>query len=102
MPYNHRHACALQPQTLPHITVNVHGREAKNILADLYMEHLNRECKMILARMGSNNTEEPILCVSHALKPLTTILSSFDLHKGVSQESAAHTVKSNTTDQKNI
>ncbi len=27
-------------------TVNVHGREAKNIPADLYMEHLNRECKM--------------------------------------------------------
>ncbi len=81
-------------------TFNVLGREAKNIPADLYMEHLNRECKMILAGMGSNITEELILSVSHALKQLTTILSSLDLHNGVSQESAAHTVKSNTTDLK--
>ncbi len=63
-------------------TFNVHGREAKNIPADLYMEHLNRECKMILAGMGSNITEELILSVSHAMKQLTTILSSLDLHNG--------------------
>lgn len=29
-------------------TVNVHGRGGKNISADLYMEHLNRECKGIV------------------------------------------------------
>ncbi len=46
------------------------------------MEHLNRECKVILAGMGSNITEESILRVSHALNSLTTILSSFDLHNG--------------------
>ncbi len=64
------------------------------------VERLKIFQQMILAGMGSNITEELILSVSHALKQLTTTLSSLDLHNGVSQESAAHTVNSNTTDLK--
>ncbi len=52
-------------------TVNVHGRGGRNISADLFMEHLNRECKGILSGMYSNVTENSVLRVSHALKPLT-------------------------------
>ena len=79
-------------------TINVHGREAKNISADLHMEHLNRECKTILSGMGSNITEQSILRVSRALKPLSSIMSSFDIHNEVPQESGSHTTKSNTAD----
>ena len=79
-------------------TINVHGREAKNISADLHMEHLNRECKTILFAKGSNITEQSILRVSRALKPLSSIMSSFDIHNEVPQKSGSHTTKSNTAD----
>ena len=62
------------------------------------MEHLNRECKTNLSGMGSNITEQSILRVSRALKPLSSIMSSFDIHNEVPQESGSHTTKSNTAD----
>ena len=62
------------------------------------MEHLNRECKTILSGMGSNITEQSILRVYRALKPLSSIMSSFDIHNEVPQESGSHTTKYNTAD----
>lgn len=36
------------------VHVNVHGRPGKDIPCDLYMEHLNRECKGTIGSLGPN------------------------------------------------
>lgn len=79
-------------------TVNVHGQQGKNISADLHMEHLNKECKTILSGMGSNITEQSVLRVSRALKPLCSTMQAFDRNNEVPDESGRHTTKSNAAD----
>lgn len=71
-------------------TVNVHGRGGKNISADLFREHLNRECKDILSGMYSNVKEPSVLRVSHALQPLRCAMLAFDQHNGVPIDSGVH------------
>lgn len=83
-------------------TVNVHGRGGKNIPADLYMEHLNRECKGILSGMYSNVTEKSVTRVSRALKPLHSTMLAFDLQNKVPFDSGVHHRKSTITDKKKI
>ena len=41
-------------------TVNIHGRQGKNIPCDLYMEHLNRECKNCICGLGSNISDSSV------------------------------------------
>ena len=83
-------------------TVNVHGREGKNISADLHMEHKNRECKTIISGMGPNVTEQSIQRVARALKPLSSTMLAFDHHNKVPSESDSHTRKSSSADMNKL
>ena len=40
--------------------INVHGRQGKNIPADLHMEHINRVLKECIHDLGSNQMEQAI------------------------------------------
>lgn len=83
-------------------TVNVHGRIGRNISADLFMEHLNRECKDILAGMYSNISEQSMLRVSRALKPLQSAMLAFDIQNEVPLDSGSHTRKSSSADMEKL
>ena len=83
-------------------TVNVHGREGKNISADLHMEHKNRECKTIISGMGPNVTEQSIQRVARALKPLSSTILAFDHRNKVPSESDSHTRKSSSADMNKL
>ena len=83
-------------------TINVHGRPAKNISADLHMEHLNRECKNAISGLGANVTDNSIKRVGNCLGRLQSTLHQFDSVNGIKQESGSHTCHSTATDMNRI
>ena len=68
-------------------TVNTHGRPGKNIPCDLYMEHLNRECKTSLTGLGSNITDHSVQCIGRCIGKIIPILQNFDKVNGVLTQS---------------
>ena len=83
-------------------TVNVHGRRGKNISADLFMEHLNRECKGILSGMYSNVSENSVIRISRALKSIHCVMDKFDRQNNVTYDSGVHHRKSSLEDREKI
>lgn len=58
--------------------VNTHGLPAKNIAADLHMEHLNRLCKETIKGLGANKTPVAITRIGKAMGPMDKVLQNFD------------------------
>ena len=83
-------------------TVNVHGRRGKNISADLFMEHLNRECKGILSGMYSNVSENSVIRISRALKSIHCVMDKFDRQNNVTYDSGVHHRKSSLENREKI
>ena len=58
--------------------INVHGRPGCNISSDLFMEHLNRQLKTVIAHMGSNVQPTSILNAAKAIGLVHKICSNFE------------------------
>ena len=70
--------------------INVHGRQGKNIPADLHMKHMNRVLKECIHDLGSNQTEQAITRVGKAMGAILPILDEYDEHNNISIPSGAH------------
>ena len=88
----------LSKQLLWSRTVNVHGQPGKNIPMDLHMEHINRDFKNAIGKLGLNTIDKSLERIGKALKLLNEILHNYDTTTGIPIESAYHTFKSTTTD----
>ena len=83
-------------------TVNTHGRPGKNIPCDLYMEHLNRECKTSLAGLGSNINDHSVQRIGRCIGKIIPILQNFDKINGVPTQLGYHSHRSSTADLNKI
>ena len=72
--------------------INVHGRQGKNIPADLHMEHLNRIAKDAIKGLGANKPEKAIVRVGRALGTIAPVSQNFDDDNGVPPLSGGHNV----------
>lgn len=59
-------------------TVNMHGLPGQNVSCDLYMEHMNQECKAALSGLGSNVTDRSIKRIGKCIGRLIPIMENFD------------------------
>ena len=73
--------------------INVHGRQGKNIPADLHMEHLNRIAKDAIRGLGANKSEKAIVRVGRTLGTVAPVLQSFDDENDVLSLSGCHNVR---------
>ena len=79
-------------------TVNVHGRQGKNISCDLHLEHLNRECKNAMCGLGANLNGTSVERVGKCLGKTMELLRAFNYEIGIKQESGFHTARSSKGD----
>ena len=69
----------------------MHGLPARNIPADLHMEHLNRIAKDAIKSLGANKTKRAIERVSKSIGGmLSPLLHQFDQEHGLKPISGAH------------
>ena len=83
-------------------TVNTHGRIGKNILCDLHMEHLNRECKASLSGLDSNITDASVERVGRSIGRLIPIMQQFDTANGIPSQCNRHSNRSRKGDIEKI
>ncbi len=80
-------------------TINVSGVPGKNISCDLFMEHLNRQCKDAMGSLGSNiNCSDSVTRIGRCLGELTKITDQYDRVNGVKPESDKHPKRSEAAD----
>ena len=80
-------------------TVNVHGRPAKNIPCDLYMEHLNRECKGTIGSLGPNvSSVNAVIRIGKSVGELMKITTQYDSISELNPESGKHSKRSTASD----
>ena len=82
--------------------INVHGRQGKNIPADLHMEHMDRVLKECIHDLGSNQMEQAITRVGKAMGAILPILDEYDEHNNISIPSGAHKPLNILKDQQKI
>ena len=80
-------------------TINVHGRQGKNISANLHMEHLNQEYKQAISGLGANITGASIQHVGKSIGRVQATLHQYDTVNNVRQESGSHTQRSTNVDR---
>ena len=68
----------------------MHGLPARNIPADLHMEHLNRIAKDAIKSLGANKTKRAIERVGKSVGMLSPLLHQFDQEHGLKPISGAH------------
>ena len=84
-------------------TVNVHGRPGKNIPCDLYMEHLNRECKGAMGSLGPNvSSVESVARIGRSIGELMKVTTQYDSSNGLKPESGKHSKRSAAADLSKI
>ena len=81
--------------------MNVCGQPGKNIPMDLHTEHMNRDFKNAIGKLGPNTIDKSLERTKKALKLLNEISQNYDA-TGIPIESAYHTFKSTTTDLNKI
>ena len=81
-----------------HRFVNTKGGFGNNIPCDLYNEHINKQIKYILQRMGSNLTEASLQRAVRCIDPLHRISKQFDKESRVPITTSTHSTKSNVAD----
>ena len=98
-----QHSYALSPrlsaQLLWSRCVHLHGRQGKNIPADLHMEHLNRLVKDAVKNLGANKTEKAITRVGRAIGNIAPVLRTFDEQNHVDVPSGTHKIASYERDR---
>ena len=70
--------------------VNVHGLPGKNIPSDLFMEHLNKVCKLCINDLGPNKTKDGLKRVGKCIGPLNDLLTNYDIAIGITEASGRH------------
>lgn len=98
-----QHDFVLSPRAKQQIiwerTVNVSGVRGKNISCDLFMEHLNRECKGAMGSLGSNiNSSDCVTRIGKSLGGLTKITDQYDKVNNAKTESGLHLKPSDAAD----
>ena len=66
--------------------INTHGVRGRNIPCDLFMEHLNRALKSLVA-LGANKTEKAIVRVGKCIGTVIDVLNNFDSDNDVQSDS---------------
>ena len=76
-------------------TVNVHGRPGKNIPCDLYMEHLNRQCKGTIGSLGPTvSSVNMVARIGKSVGELMKITTQYDSISKLNLESGKHSKRS--------
>lgn len=71
-----------------HITVNIHGRQGKNIPCDLFLEHLNREAKCCIGALGA------VHLIGKSIGCIVKVLNQFDKVNDIKKPSDRHSKRS--------
>ena len=71
--------------------INTSGVPGRNISADLFMEHLNKELKSGIVS-GSRKTQKAILRLGRAIGTVHPVLQNFDEVIGINQHNTRHKV----------
>ena len=79
--------------------VNTHGLSGRNIPADLFMEHLNRLCKIAVANLGPNKTPNGLLRAGRSAGGLAKVIAKYDKDFRVSESSGKHATASMDKDK---
>lgn len=89
----------LRQQLVWERTVNVHGRLGKNIPCDLYMEHLNHECKGAIGSLGPNiSSVNAVARIGKSVGELLKVAGQYDTIAGINPESGKHAKRSAAAD----
>ena len=78
------------------------GGLRRNILCDLYNEHVNKLLKHIIVNMGHNLTETSLQSAARSNTALNSIAESFDVQSWVPHRTSTHSTKPDTLDVKKI
>ena len=70
--------------------INMNGVPGRNILSDLYMEHLNRQLKNSIGALGSRKTENSIIRCGKAIGTIAPVLEQFDKINNVTEHHTLH------------
>ena len=70
--------------------INVHEKPGWNILMDLHMEHINRECKQAMSVLGSNINDSSVTRIGKSIGELMKISQQFDKVNELKEESGCH------------
>ena len=93
----------LKQQLIYERTINTHGHPSKNIPCDLFMEHLNRECKEAIGSLGSNiRCQDSVVRIGKSIGQLIRIINQYDDTNEVKGESGKHSTRSNLSDLSKI
>ena len=71
-------------------TVNVHGKQGRNVSMDLHMEHINKECKQAMGSLGSNIGEKAVGRIGRSIGEVMKVTQNFDSVNKVREESGHH------------
>ena len=63
----------------------MHGLPGRNVSCDLYMEHLNRECKNCLSGLGSNIADSSVTRIRKCIGKTEKVLRNFDRNNNLPQ-----------------
>ena len=90
--YQYHYLLSLQQaeQFLFNRFINTSGVPGRNISADLFMEHLNRELKSGIADLGSGKTEKAILRLGKAIGTVAPVLHQFEEVGNVKRHETRH------------
>lgn len=79
-------------------TINTHGRPGKNVLCDLHLEHMNRECKTAIGHIGANISNKTVSRVGKCIGSLSNITEHFEKVNGTERQSGKHLTHSTFKD----
>jgi L1 cell adhesion molecule like protein len=74
--------------------INTQNLPGHNIPTDLYMEHLNRICKIAVTNLGANQTPNALKRVGKCVGVLSEVIATYDKEFSVTEKSGKHTAAS--------
>ena len=92
----------MKQQLLWDRTVNIHGRQGKNVPMDLHMEHINRACKEAMGNVGSSIGDSTVECIGRSIHGLMDIGKRFDQENDVPQLSGKRSRRSVAADMEKL
>uniref|UniRef100_A0A1X7TAC3 DUF6589 domain-containing protein n=1 Tax=Amphimedon queenslandica TaxID=400682 RepID=A0A1X7TAC3_AMPQE len=70
--------------------INIHGLPGQNVPCDLFLEHLNKICKLAIETLGSNFSEKALEHVGHCVGILDGLFDQFDSDFCIDKLSGRH------------
>jgi len=96
--YEYVFTSRMNQQLLWDRTVNIHGRQGKNVSMDLHMEHINRACKEAMGYTGSGIGDNVVERIGKSIHGLMKIGRQFDEENNVPQLSGKRSRRSALAD----